>query len=215
MNSRTVYTVLDEAVQKYGSAPALHQPAGKGKYKSYSWAEYGRGALEIACGLRRIGIKKGDIVALYSETRAEFYIADIGIMASGAIAAALYTTYPLPDLIGNLRASEAKAVFVEDAKNMQALVDAAGDAALSVRWILLTGEAENAISVAQLREEGRKALVEDPGAFDKIRADVRPEDHAILYLTSGATGEPKMPRFPVRAHSRASRNPSSASLRLA
>src|SRR5438552_2378899 len=113
MNSRTVYTVLNEAVQKYGDAPALHQPTGKGKYQSYSWTEYGQAALEIACGLRRIGMRKGDVVALYSETRAEFYIADMGIMASGAISAALYTTYPLPDQIGNLRASDARAVFVE------------------------------------------------------------------------------------------------------
>jgi long-chain acyl-CoA synthetase len=192
MNSRTVYTVLNEAVQKYGDAPALHQPTGKGKYQSYSWTEYGQAALEIACGLRRIGIRKGDVVALYSETRADFYIADMGIMASGAISAALYTTYPLPDQIGNLRASDAKAVFVEDPKNMQALLAAAGDATLDLRWILLTGEAENAITVAQLREAGRNALAEDPGAFDKICADVQPEDEAILYLTSGATGEPKM-----------------------
>ena len=192
MNSRTVYTVLNEAVQKFGNAPALHQPTGKGKYHIYSWTEYGQAALEIACGLRRIGIRKGDIVALYSETRAEFYIADMGVMASGAIAAALYTTYPLPDLVGNLRASDAKAVLVEDPKSMQALIGAAGDTPLDLRWILLTGESENAMTVTQLREEGRKALAEDERVFDKIRAEVQPEDEAILYLTSGATGEPKM-----------------------
>ena len=42
---------------------------------------------------------KGDIVALYAETRAEFYLADLGIMSNGSIAAALYTSYPLPDQI--------------------------------------------------------------------------------------------------------------------
>ena len=39
---------------------------------------------------------------------------------------------------------------------------------------------------------GRAALAKDPQLFDKIRAEVRVDDHAILYLTSGATGEPKM-----------------------
>lgn len=114
MGARTIYSVLETSAQTYGNAPALHQPIGKGKYQTYSWSEYKQAVEEIACGLRRLGVGKGDIVALYSETRAEFYLADLGIMANGSIAAALYTSYPLPDQIGNLRASDAKVIFVED-----------------------------------------------------------------------------------------------------
>jgi long-chain acyl-CoA synthetase len=192
MDARTIYSVLETAAQTYGNAPALYQPIGNGKYQTYSWAEYKHAVEEIACGLRRIGIGKGDIVALYAETRAEFYLADLGIMANGSIAAALYTSYPLPDQIGNLRASDAKIIFVEDPKSMHALMDAAGDATLPVRWILLTGEAKDTLTFEQLRAKGRQALTDDPQAFEKIRAEVRPDDLAILYLTSGATGEPKM-----------------------
>ena len=151
-----MYAVLEEAAQAYRDAPALHQPLGKGKYRSYSWIEYKQAVEEIACGLRRLGIGKGDIVALHSETRAEFYLADLGVMANGSIAAALYTSYPMPDQIGNLRASDAKAVFVENPEGMRALMDAAGDPSLPVRWILLTGEAEGAITLDQLRDQGRQ-----------------------------------------------------------
>jgi long-chain acyl-CoA synthetase len=192
MGSRTMYAVLEEAAQRHGNSPALYQPIGKGKYQTYSWSDYKCAVQEIACGLRSLGIAKGDVVALHVETRAEFYLADLGIMANGSIAAALYTTYPLPDQIGNLRASDARAVFVEDPKSMKALIDAAGQPPLPVRWILLTGQAENALTLDGLRAEGRKSLADDPRAFEKISAEVRPEDHAILYLTSGATGEPKM-----------------------
>src|SRR5271163_1014158 len=121
MAARTVYTVLGETARSYGKAPALHQPTGKGNYRTYSWLDYQRAAEEIACGLRRIGIRRGDTVALNSETRAEFYLADLGVLASGCIAAALYTSYPAVDQAGNLRASHAKAVFVEDPKSMLAL----------------------------------------------------------------------------------------------
>src|SRR5271170_3927922 len=138
MGSRTMYTVLEQAAHQYGNAPALHQPVGKGKYQTYSWIEYHTAALEIACGLRRLGIGKGDVVAIHAETRVEFYLADLGIMANGSIVAALYTTYPLPEQIGNLRASDARAVFVEDAKSMLALIEAAGQPALPVHWIVLT-----------------------------------------------------------------------------
>jgi long-chain acyl-CoA synthetase len=187
-----MYAVLEKAAQLYGSAPALHQPIGKGKYQTYSWTEYKCAVQEIACGLRSLGIGRGDVVAIHAETRAEFYLADLGILANGSIAAALYTTYPVPDQIGNLRSSDARAVFVEDPKSMQALMDAAGEPPLPVQWILLTGQAENALTLEGLRAEGRKSLADDPQFFENIRAEVRPEDHAILYLTSGATGEPKM-----------------------
>jgi len=192
VSSRTIYSVLDHAARTHGAAPALHQPVGNSKYQTYSWIEYKQAVEEIACGLRYFEIVKGDTVALHAETRAEFYLADLGIMAAGCIAAALYTSYPLADQIANLRASDAKAVFVEDPQSMQGLIAATGATPLSVRWILLTGQAEGALTLEQLRREGRRALAKDPHAFAKIHAQVSGDDLAILYLTSGATGEPKM-----------------------
>jgi long-chain acyl-CoA synthetase len=192
MGPRTIYSVLETAAKNYGTAPALHQPLGKGKYQTYSWIDYKTAVREIACGLRRVGVRKGDVVAIYAETRAEFCLVDLGIISNGSIAAALYTSYPLPDQIGNLRGSDAKAVFVEDTKSMQALIAAAGEPALPVQWIVISGDAGEALTLDQLRAEGRAALAEDAKAFEKIRAEVSTKDIAILYLTSGATGEPKM-----------------------
>src|SRR5665213_120349 len=191
MSARTMYAVLEETARNLGKAPALHQPIGKGNYQTYTWLEYQRAAEEIACGLRQLGIGKGDTVALHSETRAEFYLADLGVLANGSIAAALYTTYPLPDQAKHVKASHAKAVFMEDPKGMKALMEA-GDSLAGLHWILLTGESEGALTLEQLRAMGRAALKKDPQAFEKIRAEVHADDPAILYLTSGATGEPKM-----------------------
>jgi long-chain acyl-CoA synthetase len=195
MTSRTVYTVLQEAARCWGDKPALHQPNGTGSYKTYSWSDYDRIVREIACGLRRLGVGKDDKIALFAETRAEFYLADLGIMAAGAVAAALYTSYPLPDQIRNLKHSDACMIFAEDATAMRALQGTAGHDELNVRWVLLTGAVEpgqEAITLDELREVGRRAMAEDPGFFEKIHDQTRPEDPAILYLTSGATGEPKM-----------------------
>ena len=194
MNLRTIYKVLDEAAVNFGDWPAMHQPMpGKGepKYRTYSWIEYRQIAQEIACGLRSLGIRKGDIVALDSETRAEFYLADLGTIANGSIAAALYTSLPPADLAGNIAACDAKAVFVEDPKTMTSLLTA-GAAAEPLLWILLTGEMEGAITLDELRLQGRAAMDAEPGLFPAIQAEITPDDFAILYLTSGATGEPKM-----------------------
>ncbi|MEK7408524.1 MAG: AMP-binding protein, partial [Acidobacteriota bacterium] len=194
MPSRTVFAVLAETTARQAELPALYQPFTEGgarKYRVYTWAQYKQAAEEIAVGLRGLGIGKGDVVALDSETRAEFYLADLGILANGSVAAALYTSYPIGDRARTIRACEAKAVFVEDPETLLGLREAA-DPALRVRWILLTGSADGAISLEELRQRGRHAIAAEPDLFTRIQAEVTPEDPAILYLTSGATGEPKM-----------------------
>jgi long-chain acyl-CoA synthetase len=177
--TRTVYQVLEEAARAYGDAPALRQPGPEG-YVTYSWNEYLRAAQEIAAGLRSLGIGRGDVVALNSETRLEFYICDLGIMANGSIAAAMYPSYPPKDLARTIAASGARAVFAEDPQTIEKLRDAGVK-----QWILMTGEAPGVLTLSALRERGR-------GALAGWRAEAHPEDTAILYLTSGATGEPKM-----------------------
>jgi len=189
VTARTLYQVLEETTRVHGSAPALRQPVGHGKdgYLTYSWNDYKQAADEIAAGLHALGIAKGDVVALDSETRLEFYLADLGILANGSIAAALYPSYPPKDLIRTIESVAARAVFVEDAKTFETL-----RAAAVRHWVLLTGEAEGALSLAALRELGRKAMADNPQLAGALRAQLTPADPAILYLTSGATGEPKM-----------------------
>jgi long-chain acyl-CoA synthetase len=186
VSARTLYQVLEEAARTFGDAPALRQPAGA-EYVTYSWLQYKRAAEEIAAGLHALGIGKGDVVALNSETRLEFYISDLGIMANGSIAAAMYPSYPAKDLIRTIENVSARAVFVEDPKTLASLRDAAVE-----HWIVMTGEAEGAMTLDALRRLGRDTLTRDPGWMERTRATVQPSDPAILYLTSGATGEPKM-----------------------
>ncbi|HKA01827.1 MAG TPA: long-chain fatty acid--CoA ligase [Candidatus Solibacter sp.] len=184
--SRTLYAVLTEAARVYGDAPALHQPTHDG-YLTLSWKQYKQAAEEIAAGLRALGVGKGDTVCLNSETRMEFYLADLGIVTNGSIAAAMYPSYPPRDLIRTIEAVEPRALFVEDPKTLKAL----GGAPVE-HFILLTGEAPGAITLDALRARGREAIAADGSLIGRITSEVTPSDTAILYLTSGATGEPKM-----------------------
>ena len=187
MTPRTLYQVLEETARQYGDAPALHQPIASGGYLTYSWNQYRRAAEEIAAGLRSLGIGKGDVVALDSETRLEFYLADLGVLTNGSIAAALYPSYPPADLVRTINATGAVAVFVEDPQTLRALRQAEAR-----HWILLTGEAEDGLTLDALRARGRDMLAADPQLSARLRSETVPSDPAVLYLTSGATGEPKM-----------------------
>ncbi len=99
----------------------MHQPLGGGKYRTYTWAEVRDRVQWTAVGLSTIGVEIGDMVALQSETRAEFYFADLGVMAAGAISAALYTSLPYAEQAHALRFCEARVAMVENPKAMQGL----------------------------------------------------------------------------------------------
>jgi long-chain acyl-CoA synthetase len=182
-----MYEVLRDTSRAQGAVVALQQPIGGGKYRTWSWNNYLESVEQIAAGLRSLGVGHGDIVAINSETRAEFYLADLGIMANGSVAAALYHSYPAADLLRTIANSGAKALFVENPKMFAALKMAPVE-----HFILFTGEAEGALTLEQLIAKGREALADAPELLNEITGSVRSEHNAILYLTSGATGEPKM-----------------------
>ena len=67
-------------------------------------------------------------MALCSETRAEFYLADQGILMNGSVAAALYPSYPPEELKRTIAMADAKALFVEDPKMFAQTARRAGGA---------------------------------------------------------------------------------------
>ncbi len=197
MPARTVFTALEDTARQYGDAVALYQPSG-GKagraYRTYSWNEWLRIATEIGLGLRALGLHKGEIACILSETRAEFYLTDIGIMAAGGVAAALYTAYPMPDLLRNIQSIAPRFLFIENPKSLAELVSLAEaqGATLPEHIVLMTGELTGRTTLEQLQQMGRQSQERDPSALSRMKEELSSGDAAILYLTSGATGEPKM-----------------------
>ena len=188
---RTVYRMLRAAAETWGSRPALFQPAGKGEYRRWTWKEYLWTAERIAAGLYAAGVRKGDIVGLASETRAEFYLADLGVMTAGAVAAAVYTSLPPAEQVKTLLACQPRAVFVESPRTLRSL-DQAGLADLQIPRFLLSGQDPAAVSLDDLADSGARVMAADPAFIERLQNGISPQDPAILYLTSGATGEPKM-----------------------
>jgi long-subunit acyl-CoA synthetase (AMP-forming) len=149
MNPRNLYQLLEQASIRYGDAAALHQPiagGGRREYRTCSWKQYREIVAEIAAGLRGLGVQRGDVVAIECDTRMEFYLVDFGIMASGGVAAALYTSYPAPELVKTIRGCGARVAFVEDPAKLEAVREAPVE-----QWILIDGEAPGAIPLDELR----------------------------------------------------------------
>jgi len=179
MPESSIPELLRNAAARFGDRLALRQPHGHDVH-TWTWSQYLAAAEEIAAGLQALGLRKGEHIAICSETRAEFYLVDQGILAAGCVAAALYPSYPPAELLRTIDLSDARALFVEDARTLTKLKDAPVE-----HLVLMTGDLPgnapaHAVTLAALRKHGR------------YRAELGPGDNAILYLTSGATGEPKM-----------------------
>ncbi|MFL6448750.1 MAG: AMP-dependent synthetase/ligase [Bryobacteraceae bacterium] len=196
MPGRNVFTVLTETEKQLGNAPALYQPkrGKKGEYDVHSWSDWVRTSTEIAAGLASLGIRKGEIACILSETRAEFYFVDLGIMGAGGVSGALYTAYPVAELAANVESCSPRFLFVEDEKTLESLAKAIHDRGneLPEHVILMLDGQSDLPSLSSLRQAGRDALQNAPKLFENLQENISPSDPAILYLTSGATGQPKM-----------------------
>ena len=106
-----------------GDRPFLWTKA-DGAWTALSWAEVARDVAALASGLRANGVMPGDRVMLVSENRPEFCIADLAIMAAGAVTVPTYTTNTTRDHAHIITDSGARAVIVSSAKIARNLMPA-------------------------------------------------------------------------------------------
>ncbi|MFN9632098.1 MAG: AMP-dependent synthetase/ligase [Erythrobacteraceae bacterium] len=183
---------LKRADQK-GGAPFLGHKAG-GKWVTQSWRSAAEHVVLLAEALRAMGLEDGDRVALVSENRPEWCIADLAIMAAGCITVPTYTTNTRRDHAHILDNSGARAVFVYIVKLLVPLVGA----------ITQTGLVEHVIGIDTLKTRqtgsfeyhGWAGLLTGDAAATRAAVDARiagitRDDTACLIYTSGTGGAPR------------------------
>src|SRR5919199_3666285 len=107
-----------------GDAPFLWAKKNK-QWTSISWRETAERVASLAAALKRLGLRKGDMVMLVSENRPEWCIADFAIMAAGCVTVPTYTTNTERDHQHILDDSGARAVIVSTQKLMKSVLPAA------------------------------------------------------------------------------------------
>jgi len=177
--------VLDVARRFQGTA--LRYPE-SGAWRRLSYAELGQRVREIARGLIALGVQPGDRVAILSNTRAEWTLADFGTMCAGAIVVPVYQTNSPEECQYVLEHSGATAIFCEDEEQIAKLAEIRATLPALHHVIGFEGESDGVMSFAQLRERGAE-LPDD--AVDERVAAIAEDDVATIVYTSGTTGPPK------------------------
>lgn len=140
----------------------------------------------------RLGVNRGDRVALLSENRAEWLIADYAILCAGALTVPLYATLPANQLAVILQDCGARIVFVSNAEQLAKIRELQREYGQVERIIVMDDAAAegDAIGWHGLLDEVRDSRP-DEAAFRAEALRAQPEDVATLIYTSGTTGTPK------------------------
>ena len=150
-----------------------------------TWREYAERVPRIAAGLARLGVERGDTVALMLTNRPEFNIADTGALHLGATAFSVYNT-STPEQVEFLFGNAGNRVAITE-RAFLPVVQAAQRRSPSLEHVVLVdGEAEGTIGLDGLEEMGASSF-----DFEAAWRAVEPDDVATLIYTSGTTGPPK------------------------
>jgi long-chain acyl-CoA synthetase len=149
----------------------------------------------VALGLASLGIKPGDRIALLSENRPEWSIADLAILSLGAINVPIYTTQAVDQIRFILTDSGTRAIFVSNKKLFEHAQEALAGLDFLEKIIFFDGYEGEAIerstTLASLEKSGKERAINKPAAFGAYLKAIRPDDLATIIYTSGTTGEPK------------------------
>ena len=188
----TLNKLFFEAVAKFNRPDAL-QVKVAGAYRPISHKELAERVRHAARGLSSLGINRGDRVAILSENRPEWAIADYACLTAGLTDVPIYPTLPADQIAYMLKDSGAVAIFVSNRVQAEKLKQIRSQlpglkSVIGFDDIPILTD----MSIAELERRGSQGESEATITRHRNEAlSVKSDDIATIIYTSGTTGEPK------------------------
>lgn len=166
-----------------------------GSWRSLTHGEVGTAVEEAALGLGDLGAERGERIAILSDTRLEWALADFSLVMAGGVSVPVYPSLPPSQIQYILSDAEARAAFVENQSQYDKLVEVKSELPDLVHAVAFEAvEPDDALpvmSLPELRERGRSVSGEARDRYEERARRTAPDDLATLIYTSGTTGQPK------------------------
>lgn len=189
--ARTLGDLFRQRAERTPHNPAFFTKRG-GHWQRTTWREFYDQASRAAGGLVELGLEPGEVISILGPTKPPWAVYDMGAQLAGLVSMGIYPNQSVEGLVYLLNHSDSRAIFVDSAKELKTVLEAA-EQAEGLKAIVPWSEA--------LYEEFKDAdpRVMSPAAFtgaplDDATRDARqrdPDDIAIFIYTSGTTGPPK------------------------
>jgi long-chain acyl-CoA synthetase len=163
------------------------------RWLKYNWQEYYSLIETIGATLIKLEVKKGDSVAIISETRPEWPISDLAILGLGAITVPIYPNNLDEDVVFIINDSQCKVLILEDSLQVEkwARIKSQCPSVKEVIVIEVGDKHKDYISWGEALNKGRELLATHPNAYLHLAEKVSRDDVATILYTSGTTGRPK------------------------
>ena len=190
----TLPSLCLDAITTHNKPNTVSEKRG-GQWVRVSSDEFVRRVRHIALGLADLGIQPGDRIALISENRPEWSIADLAVLSAGAVVVPLYTTQAPDQIRFILEDSGARALLISGGRILKHAREGFDGIDTLKDIVIFDPKSVEGVpgGVALESVEGRGAQIDrqDADAFDRLLGRGRPDDLATIIYTSGTTGEPK------------------------
>ncbi len=192
-----------ETSTKYATRLAVMYKRG-GRWNELNWSAYRALVESIAAGLQTLGVRKGDRVAILSNTRLEWAATDLAILGLGAITIPIYQNSTPEDLSFILENSKTKILICESPAQLKKLTELLkplksiekiicfesapkADGQLAQKSI----DASGYVTLEDVQFRGETALKHSPTLYELALRELNLNDTATIIYTSGTTGRPR------------------------
>ena len=189
---RTLTALFFDAIDRHGGRPVAMRAKRDGRWVDITHRELADRVQHLSLGLRAMGVAPGDRVAILSENRPEWAIADYACLTARCTDVPIYPTLPARQIEYILRDAGVCAILVSNAALLAKIVESR-ERLPALRHVIafdpkLAGP--GVTPLAEVEARGASARPDHPGWRTEAEA-TSPDDLATIIYTSGTTGDPK------------------------
>jgi long-chain acyl-CoA synthetase len=190
--------ILATQAQLWGSDRVAIREKAYGIWESYTWFDYLDYVKHVALGLLSLGLKRGEYIGIIMDNHPEWLFSELGAQSIGGHTINLYTSSVIKELIFGLGRIQAAYVVAQDQEQVDKLLEAQKEFSHVRRVIYVdrTGMRNYQdnpwlLSFAELLALGKEEKKKNPKRFEKELKKGKPDDLALMIMTSGTMGLPK------------------------
>ncbi|MGC8502801.1 AMP-dependent synthetase/ligase [Desulfurella sp.] len=166
-----------------------------GGLTKFTYDDFYRFTLMVSRGLKKLGVNQKDKVAILSETRTMWSLADFGIMNLGAIVVPIYHTNTPEQIAYIINHSESRIVFVSDKTQYLKLLEVR-DQIPNIEFVIahdrfLGDKKLPLITFYQVSEISEPLSANEQKEIEALIENIDIDDTFTIKYTSGTTAEPK------------------------
>ena len=168
-----------------------------GIWQAHSWADMATLVEHIACGLHQSGLVRGDHMVLIGANRPRLYATMLAAQALGAIPIPLYQDAVGAECVFPVNNAEVRFAFAEDQEQVDKLLEVREQCPqLSHIYFdnsrgMRNYDEPGLAALDELLASGKAFAALHPNFFTNTVDELKPDDVAAMFFTSGTTGNPK------------------------